>query len=70
MIFYNILLFNIFQFEGYADSLFSKDPYDKDDEEADGIYHAVDMRQDERRKDYRFADIFNLNYNFVYLKIL
>jgi len=33
--------------------LFAKDPYDKDDQEADEIYHAVDMRQDERRRDYR-----------------
>jgi pre-mRNA-processing factor 6 len=38
---------------GYSGSLFAKDPYDKDDEEADAIYHAVDMRQDEKRKDYR-----------------
>ncbi|KAI1724194.1 tetratricopeptide repeat domain-containing protein [Ditylenchus destructor] len=44
---------NYDEFEGYGGSLFSKDPYDKDDEEADEIYHAVDMRQDERRKDYR-----------------
>lgn len=39
---------------GYSGSLFAKDPYDKDDEEADAIYHAVDMRQDEKRKDYRY----------------
>ncbi|KAI1705808.1 tetratricopeptide repeat domain-containing protein [Ditylenchus destructor] len=44
---------NYDEFEGYGGNLFSKDPYDKDDEEADEIYHAVDMRQDERRKDYR-----------------
>lgn len=42
-----------FQFEGYGGSLFSKDPYDKDDEEADEIYSAVDSRIDERRKEYR-----------------
>ncbi|MCP9262881.1 Pre-mRNA-processing factor 6 [Dirofilaria immitis] len=40
-------------FEGYGGSLFSKDPYDKDDEEADEIYSAVDSRIDERRKEYR-----------------
>jgi pre-mRNA-processing factor 6 len=33
--------------------LFSKDPYDKEDEEADEIYHAVDMRQDEKRRTHR-----------------
>ncbi len=44
---------NYDEFEGYAGSLFSRDPYDKDDEEADEIYHAVDMRLDERRRDYR-----------------
>uniref|UniRef100_A0A915CUS0 Pre-mRNA-processing factor 6 n=1 Tax=Ditylenchus dipsaci TaxID=166011 RepID=A0A915CUS0_9BILA len=44
---------NYDEFEGYGGSLFNKDPYEKDDEEADEIYHAVDMRQDERRKDYR-----------------
>jgi len=27
--------------------------YDKDDEEADLIYDAVDERQDEKRKDHR-----------------
>ena len=41
------------QFEGYGESLFSRDPYDKDDEEADKIYNMVDSRQDERRKDHR-----------------
>ncbi|KAI3418954.1 hypothetical protein GPALN_008047 [Globodera pallida] len=44
---------NYDEFEGYGGSLFAKDPYDKDDEEADEIYHAVDMRQDERRREYR-----------------
>uniref|UniRef100_A0A915M987 Pre-mRNA-processing factor 6 n=1 Tax=Meloidogyne javanica TaxID=6303 RepID=A0A915M987_MELJA len=44
---------NYDEFEGYGGSLFAKDPYDKDDQEADEIYHAVDMRQDERRRDYR-----------------
>uniref|UniRef100_A0AAF5Q4B9 Pre-mRNA-processing factor 6 n=1 Tax=Wuchereria bancrofti TaxID=6293 RepID=A0AAF5Q4B9_WUCBA len=44
---------NYDEFEGYGGSLFSKDPYDKDDEEADEIYSAVDSRIDERRKEYR-----------------
>ena len=44
---------NYDEFEGYGGSLFSKDPYEKDDEEADEIYHSVDMRQDERRREHR-----------------
>uniref|UniRef100_A0A0N5APJ7 Pre-mRNA-processing factor 6 n=1 Tax=Syphacia muris TaxID=451379 RepID=A0A0N5APJ7_9BILA len=44
---------NYDEFEGYGGSLVSKDPYEKDDEEADEIYNAVDSRIDERRKDYR-----------------
>ncbi|VDN50508.1 unnamed protein product [Dracunculus medinensis] len=44
---------NYDEFEGYGGSLFSKDPYEKDDEEADEIYKAVDQRIDERRKEYR-----------------
>ena len=31
----------------------SKDPYDKDDEEADEIYYNIDMRMDEKRKERR-----------------
>lgn len=31
----------------------SKDPYEKDDEEADGIYASIDDRMDERRREYR-----------------
>ena len=31
----------------------SKDPYDKDDEEADAIYDEIDKRMDEKRRDYR-----------------
>ena len=31
----------------------SKDPYDKDDEEADMVYEAVDKRMDEKRKERR-----------------
>jgi PRP1 splicing factor, N-terminal len=30
--------------------LFNKDPYEKDDEEADAIYAAIDDRMDEKRK--------------------
>uniref|UniRef100_T1JXH8 Pre-mRNA-processing factor 6 n=1 Tax=Tetranychus urticae TaxID=32264 RepID=T1JXH8_TETUR len=44
---------NYDEFAGYGGSLFSKDPYDKDDEEADAIYESVDKRMDEKRKDYR-----------------
>ena len=38
---------------GYGGSLFGKDPYEKDDEEADAIYQAIDERMDEKRKQYR-----------------
>ena len=41
------------QFNGYAGSLFSSGPYEKDDEEADAIYAALDKRMDERRKETR-----------------
>ncbi|CAG7718069.1 unnamed protein product [Allacma fusca] len=44
---------NYDEFSGYGGSLFSKDPYDKDDEEADKIYDSIDQRMDEKRKDYR-----------------
>ncbi|TMS39247.1 hypothetical protein L596_005802 [Steinernema carpocapsae] len=44
---------NYDEFEGYGGSLFSKDPYDDDDKEADEIYQALEERLDERRKDYR-----------------
>jgi len=40
------------EFSGYGGSLFSKDPYDRDEEEADAIY-KVDKRMDKKRKDYR-----------------
>lgn len=33
--------------------MFSKDPYDKDDEEADAVYEAIEDRMDEKRKEYR-----------------
>lgn len=33
--------------------MFSKDPYDKDDAEADAIYEAIDKRMDEKRREYR-----------------
>jgi len=38
---------------GYGGSLFKNDPYEKDDEEADQIYEAIDRRQDEKRKERR-----------------
>lgn len=38
---------------GYGGSLFKNDPYEKDDEEADAIYSAIDRRLDERRKERR-----------------
>ncbi|RWS06625.1 pre-mRNA splicing factor-like protein [Dinothrombium tinctorium] len=44
---------NYDEFAGYGGSLFGKDPYDKDDEEADQIYDAIDKRMDEKRKQYR-----------------
>ncbi|VDO63696.1 unnamed protein product [Haemonchus placei] len=44
---------NYDEFEGYAGSLFAKDPYDKEDEEADEVYLAVETRIDERRREYR-----------------
>lgn len=44
---------NYDEFSGYGGSLFSKDPYDKDDEEADMIYEEIDKRMDEKRKEYR-----------------
>lgn len=42
-----------YQFTGYGGSLCSKDPYDKDDEEADEIYYNIDERMDEKRRDRR-----------------
>ncbi|RWS26275.1 pre-mRNA splicing factor-like protein [Leptotrombidium deliense] len=44
---------NYDEFAGYGGSLFGKDPYDKDDEEADAIYEGIDRRMDEKRKQYR-----------------
>lgn len=44
---------NYDEFNGYGGSLFSKDPYDKDDEEADRVYEDIDRRMDEKRKEYR-----------------
>lgn len=46
---------NYDEFAGYGGSLFSKDPYDKDDEEADRVYEGIDSRMDEKRKAYREA---------------
>ncbi|KAK3580260.1 hypothetical protein CHS0354_012789 [Potamilus streckersoni] len=44
---------NYDEFSGYGGSLCSKDPYDKDDEEADQVYDAIDKRMDEKRKERR-----------------
>ncbi|XP_071824736.1 pre-mRNA-processing factor 6-like [Apostichopus japonicus] len=44
---------NYDEFEGYGGSLFSSGPYDKDDEEADEVYEAIDKRMDEKRKERR-----------------
>jgi len=44
---------NYDEFEGYGGSLCGKDPYDKDDEEADEIYYSIDVRMDEKRRDHR-----------------
>lgn len=44
---------NYDEFAGYGGSLFSKDPYDKDDEEADRIYESIEARMDEKRLEYR-----------------
>ncbi|KAG9510944.1 Pre-mRNA-processing factor 6, partial [Fragariocoptes setiger] len=44
---------NYDEFAGYGGSLFNKDPYDKDDEEADKIYESIERRMDERGKALR-----------------
>ncbi|XP_064597243.1 pre-mRNA-processing factor 6-like [Liolophura sinensis] len=44
---------NYDEFAGYGGSLCNKDPYEKDDEEADAIYEAIDKRMDEKRKERR-----------------
>lgn len=38
--------------------MFSSGPYEKDDEEADAIYAALDKRMDERRKERRLLKIY------------
>ncbi|VDL89024.1 unnamed protein product [Schistocephalus solidus] len=44
---------NYDEFSGYGGSICSKDPYEKDDAEADEIYSSIDDRMDERRRTYR-----------------
>lgn len=39
---------NYDEFAGYGGSLFNKDPYEPDDEEADKTYEAIDRHQEER----------------------
>lgn len=46
---------NYDEFAGYGGSLFSKDPYEEDDEEADRIYAELDRHLDERGKALREA---------------
>lgn len=41
------------QFTGYGGGLFNSGPYEKDDEEADAVYDAIDKRMDEKRKERR-----------------
>lgn len=41
------------QFSGYGGSICARDPYEKDDAEADAIYDAIDKRMDEKRKEHR-----------------
>ena len=48
---------NYDEFAGYGGSLFNKDPYEKDDEEADAIYDAIDDRMDEKRKQVKLCRI-------------
>ncbi|CAB3397864.1 unnamed protein product [Caenorhabditis bovis] len=44
---------NYDEFNGYSGSLFAKDPYDQEDEDADRVYAEVDDRLDERHRDRR-----------------
>lgn len=46
---------NYDDFAGYGGSLFNKDPYEDDDEEADKIYEQIDKHLDERGKALREA---------------
>jgi len=46
---------NYDEFAGYGGSLFNKDPYEEDDEEADKIYEEIDRHLDERGKALREA---------------
>ncbi|XP_030829995.1 pre-mRNA-processing factor 6 [Strongylocentrotus purpuratus] len=44
---------NFDEFTGYGGGLFNSGPYEKDDEEADAVYDAIDKRMDEKRKERR-----------------
>lgn len=44
---------NYDEFNGYRGSLFNRDPYEDDDEEADKIYQTIDTHMDERGKALR-----------------
>ena len=41
------------KFTGYGGSICAKDPYDKDDAEADEIYDSIDERMDQKRRERR-----------------
>lgn len=43
------------EFSGFNENLFGNDSYDKEDEEADEVYAAIDMRMDSKRKERREA---------------
>mmetsp|Transcript_809 Transcript_809/g.1566 ORF Transcript_809/g.1566 Transcript_809/m.1566 type:complete len:972 (-) Transcript_809:183-3098(-) len=44
---------NYDEFSGYSENLFAGADYDKDDEEADAVYLAIDTRMDSKRKTRR-----------------
>lgn len=46
---------NFDEFSGYGENLFGGGTYDKDDEEADAVYMAIDQRMDSKRKERREA---------------
>lgn len=48
---------NYDDFAGYKSSLFSKEPYEQEDEEADLIYSSIDKHMDERGKNNRHSKL-------------
>ncbi len=57
---------NYDEFNGYGGSLFSKDPYDKDDEEADRVYEASPLQRP--ATGFSFKTI-NLSHIFIHFCI-